>query len=182
MPPWIDSLPSADSDRPRLTLFARTGAPFSLRLVHPATRKAKRCSLLPPLVRCSSCLIGLSILVLLIVAARLEPNPRGLGTHQQLGLPPCTMRVVLEIRCPACGMTTSWAHFVRGQWLSSASVNLGGFLLALYGLGLLLGCARVCWTGSLPKETGQQWATLGLLAIAMVTMVDWAGRLLAERL
>ena len=133
-------------------------------------------------LRLTAGLIAFGVAGLLLVAAGLEPNPKGLGTHQQLGLPPCTMRVVLEIRCPACGMTTSWAHFVRGQWVSSMRVNLGGFMLAIYGLGLLAACARTLWTGLLPTESGQKWATLGLVAIAMVALAEWSGRLIAESL
>ncbi len=133
------------------------------------------------LLRCAACLIMLTVVGLLVVAAKLQPSPSGLGTHQQLGLPPCTMRVVFELRCPACGMTTAWAHFVRGQWRSSIRVNLGGFLLAIYGLGLAVACARVSWTGSLPDQKCQFWGTLALLAVAGLTVLDWASRLLAER-
>lgn len=77
-------------------------------------------------------------------------------------------------------MTTSWAHFVRGEWPSSAVVNLGGFLLALYTIGIATICGRVAWTGDPPSLLMQKWATLILLAIAMVTMLDWARRMLAE--
>jgi hypothetical protein len=117
----------------------------------------------------------------MLLAVTLRPNPMGLGTHQQLGLPPCTMRIMLELRCPACGMTTSWAHFVRGQWLRSVRVNSGGFLLALYAVALLVACGIVCWTGALPGEKWRDWAAWAVLAIAVVTVTDWAGRVIAEK-
>ena len=64
------------------------------------------------------------------VALSLEPNPRGYGTHQGLGLPPCTFRFLLGIPCPSCGMTTSFSHFIRGQFVRSFQANAAGFLLA----------------------------------------------------
>ncbi|RMG03430.1 MAG: DUF2752 domain-containing protein, partial [Planctomycetota bacterium] len=47
---------------------------------------------------------------LLVIAAVLRPSPTGLGTHQQLGLPPCTFRAMFGSRCPTCGMTTAWSN------------------------------------------------------------------------
>ena len=122
------------------------------------------------------------LVVLLIVASRLEPNASGLGTHQQLGLPPCTMRVLMGMRCPACGMTTSWAHFVRGEWLNSVLVNVGGFLLALYAIFLVFAGVRICWSGRVPSESFQKNASLALLAVAVVSVVEWGGRIIVERL
>ena len=35
-----------------------------------------------------------------------------MGTHQQLGLPPCNFVTLTGYPCPACGMTTSFALLV----------------------------------------------------------------------
>lgn len=64
------------------------------------------------------------------VATSLEPDPRGYGTHQRLGLPPCTTRALFGVPCPSCGMTTSFANFVRGRFLHAARANASGLLLA----------------------------------------------------
>ncbi len=114
---------------------------------------------------------------LLVLASRLEPNSAGLGTHQQLGLPPCSMRVMMGIRCPGCGMTTSWAHFTRGQWASSFQVNSGGFLLAIYSLAFAFVALGCCMSGNFPSLTTQRVFVVGLLAVAAVTLVDWTIRL-----
>ena len=62
---------------------------------------------------------GLTLVSLLAVAGSLQPSPAGLGTHEQLGLPSCTFRWLFGMRCPSCGMTTSWSHAMRGQWCRS---------------------------------------------------------------
>lgn len=77
---------------------------------------------------------GLLVVALLIVAGCLEPSPSGYGTHQALGLPPCTSILLFNSPCPACGMTTSWAWLIRGNLAAAAQANIGGLLLALVGL------------------------------------------------
>ncbi len=76
----------------------------------------------------------LGILLFLVagfgVALSLDPDPRGFGTHQQLGLPPCTFRLLFGFPCPGCGMTTCFAHFVRGQFGDSVRANPAGAILA----------------------------------------------------
>lgn len=89
----------------------------------------------------------------LLVAMWLQPDGRGHGTHQQLGLPPCTFKFLLHIPCPACGMTTSWALAVRGDWQSAIQANSGGFVLFLItavSVPLLLATSirgRLPWSG-----------------------------------
>ena len=65
------------------------------------------------------------------VALALEPDPRGYGTHERLGLPGCTFRTIFGVRCPSCGLTTSVAHFVRGHFVAAARSNVAGLLLAV---------------------------------------------------
>jgi hypothetical protein len=94
--------------------------------------------------------VGAASVALLLVAACLQPNPAGLGTHQQIfGLPPCGFFLVFGHPCPSCGMTTAWALFVRGEWLSSLQANAGGFLLALaagpLGIWCLVSAVRGRW-------------------------------------
>ena len=122
------------------------------------------------------CLLPLGLLV---VAGRLEPSSSGLGTQQQLGLPPCTMLVILGVRCPSCGMTTSWAYFARGEFVESATANLGGFLLAIYSLAFAYFCILFAFQGRMPSYAAQKWLAVCLLAIVAVTLVGWGFRLLA---
>ena len=79
--------------------------------------------------------LALALLALLVTAGTLTPDARGHGTHQQLGLPPCTFYVIFQRPCPACGMTTSWAWLLRGEIGHALAANAGGTLLA--GLSLV---------------------------------------------
>lgn len=82
-------------------------------------------------------LIGLLLTLGFGLALMVAPDPRGFGTHEQFGLPPCTFQAVFGVPCPSCGGTTSLAHFVRGNWIESIRCNAATFLGALSGLALI---------------------------------------------
>ena len=128
-------------------------------------------------LRLTFALVALVPLTLLIVAGTLKPAEQGLGTHQQLGLPPCSLRVLAGIRCPACGMTTSWSYFARGNWLASMKTNAGGFSLALLYILTIVPAAQVVRCGHLPSLRVQTWLTMAGAGALVVTLVDWIIRL-----
>lgn len=128
-------------------------------------------------VRAAAALVVVTLIGLFALARYLEPSGQGLGTHQQLGLPPCSFRVMFGIRCPSCGMTTSWAYFVRFQWPESAAVNVGGFLLAVLAAVTVALAARLIRTGRVPKASTQRVYTAVCLAIIGVALVEWLARI-----
>lgn len=69
--------------------------------------------------------------LILAIAAGLEPDPRGHGTHTQLGFPPCGFLLLTGSPCPGCGLTTAFAHGIRGHWVSAAVANPLGLALFL---------------------------------------------------
>jgi hypothetical protein len=93
---------------------------------------------------------GLAILCLavLAVASALAPNSSGMATHLQLGLQPCGFLVRTGLPCPACGMTTSFAWFARGNFLAS-------FYLQPMGMVLAMICGCCVWTGGYVALTGR---------------------------
>lgn len=97
---------------------------------------------------------GFGLLVCLVVlglAAYLTPDPRGYGTHCQLGFGKCGMLVTTGFPCPTCGMTTAFAYTVRGQWIRAFLAQPTGFVLAL---ATVAGAALAGWsvvTGRVPR-------------------------------
>jgi hypothetical protein len=131
-----------------------------------------------PQTRLLAAAIALAIAALLASAARLVPDSRGFGTHEQLGAAPCRMRLWTGRPCPTCGMTTAWAHAVRGELAAAAKVNLGGAVL--WGLAvamaawMLAAAATGRWPLGRPRLT---WIVgTGTVWLA-VTLADWARRL-----
>lgn len=51
----------------------------------------------------------------LLVALWLTPKPSGMGTHEELGLPPCSTLARTGLPCPSCGLTTSFANMAHGR-------------------------------------------------------------------
>ncbi|MSR40532.1 MAG: DUF2752 domain-containing protein [Phycisphaerales bacterium] len=49
----------------------------------------------------------------------LQPAAKGIGTHQQLGLPACAWPERFGIPCPTCGYTTSFALAAKGHFIDS---------------------------------------------------------------
>ena len=119
---------------------------------------------------------GAIMIGLLIVARCLSPSPVGMGTHQQLGLPPCTFDTLLGMRCPTCGMTTSWAYVTRGQVVSAWQANPGGVCLAIVSLVCGVWPWAMAWRGRYWALMSTKWSLAILLAIAALTLLDWAVR------
>lgn len=65
------------------------------------------------------------------VAAWLKPAAEGLGTHTQMGFAQCSWPIVAGIPCPACGMTTSFAHAADASLLESAQTQPFAAILAI---------------------------------------------------
>ncbi len=147
----------------------------------PAKPTARR---LPWWARLGMLAIAGALAAVLATAVALEPDARGFGTHTQLGLPPCSFRAVTGVRCPSCGMTTSFAWMARGRWLSAARANPAGCLIApavallVPWLGWMAATGRPDGTRSL----GRPLMGLGIAAVAMalaswlIRLILWGGR------
>lgn len=124
-------------------------------------------------------LFGGSLVVLFAIASCLTPDPQGFGTHRQMGLPPCSIQTLYGIPCPTCGMTTAFAHFVRGELVSASQANPGGFLAASSCVLLLpwsiagIVRGRLLWVRS-PVES----AVILLAVLVGVSLLSWATRFL----
>lgn len=135
---------------------------------------------LPWSLRIVSIVAGLVVLGMLITARVLEPDGSGMGTHQQLGLPPCTSVALFGMRCPGCGMTTSWSLFLRGQFVAAITANMGGVMLAIIGLVYVPWSCYFFFRGLTSRGEKFSFVLAMLLTSAMaVSMVQWIARWIA---
>ncbi|MFT7484207.1 MAG: hypothetical protein ACI9F9_000047 [Candidatus Paceibacteria bacterium] len=88
----------------------------------------------------------LSSASLVVLARTLEPDPRGFGTHEQLGFDPCQMLAATGVPCPGCGVTTSITLALRGRVVDSFMAQPLGLALAIGvpGLSLLALTVHAC--------------------------------------
>ncbi len=132
---------------------------------------------MPP--RLIALITAFALLTLLGVAAYLNPDSRGMGTHEQLDLKECTFLVSTGHPCATCGMTTSFAHAAEGNLRASFLAQPFGFLLALASATGFWIALHVAVTGSRAAQPfrvllrpRQLWMLAGLLASA------WAYKLI----
>ncbi len=125
--------------------------------------------------------IGLGLVFLLAVAAVLKPSSFLIGTHQQLGLPPCSFLVLFGIPCPTCGMTTAWTLLMHGELMRALRANCGGVLLAVLAMVAapwsMISAVRGRWLMWKPNGTAVGWVSAVILAI---TLVQWGFRLFVK--
>ena len=76
---------------------------------------------------------GAALLGFLVFSTLIPPAEEGYGTHEKLGLPPCTSMTLLGVPCPGCGVTTSVALASRGRFQDAFATQPFGLLVALLG-------------------------------------------------
>jgi hypothetical protein len=123
--------------------------------------------------------LALCLIALFVAAGRIDPydgegNSLRLGTHRQLGLPPCSFMQLFGRPCPHCGMTTSFALLAHGDLVGSMRANFVGTLLAIASVAAivwaLLSTIRRRWVWVQPTET---WLLLGIVGIIGLALVRW---------
>lgn len=122
--------------------------------------------------------LGLALAAMLGTARRLAPDPRGFGTHVQLGLAPCSFRAATGFNCPSCGMTTALAWFVRGRLDRSWSANPGGVAVGLVALGLIPWLvASAAWGKPWRSRTALDPLVACFVAVVAWSVLAWSFRL-----
>lgn len=116
----------------------------------------------------------------LVVARFLPPSPRGVGTHQQLGLPPCYFLKLTGLPCPSCGLTTSFAHAAKWHFyeaLLAQPFGLFAFCLTvlLIPLSVYLMYTQVPW-GRLIRARRANTVVYTLLALYLL---GWVYKIIA---
>jgi hypothetical protein len=118
----------------------------------------------------------------LALAALVQPEEDGTGTHTQLGLRRCSILLTYDLPCPTCGMTTAFAWAARGRWLAAAKAQPAGCVLALACVVLLIRAGIALATG---RTVRVNWyrvrPTWVLLALLGLLTAGWAYKILAMR-
>ena len=111
---------------------------------------------------------------LLGLARYLPPDGRGFGTHQQLGIPPCSFVLTSGLPCPTCGMTTAFSLVMHGRPWSAFKAQPAGALLCIATVGLLAASVYAAVTG---RIVSVNWDRLGpvrlALGAALLLMLAW---------
>jgi Protein of unknown function (DUF2752) len=111
----------------------------------------------------------------LLIARELTPSASGLGTHTQLGLPPCGFLLLFHLPCPACGLTTAFAHLAHGSLRASLTAHPLGLPLFLALLLLtpraLLELVRAAPAPALSLARVAELAALYSAALLLVWLV-----------
>jgi len=117
--------------------------------------------------RWSHALLLLGVLVMVGVGLYLTPDPAGHGTHQQLGLPPCTIYYLTGRPCPSCGLTTSVSAILHGQFGLAWRANPMGFVIVAGALAVAINSLLALFWGRSVRIENTRFTLLllGLLAI-----------------
>ena len=122
-------------------------------------------------------ILGLSVLVLVGVAVLgiwVDPDPRGFGTHEQLGLAPCRTMDVVGIPCPGCGVTTSVSLLWHGElWASFLNQPFGFLLGLLVPLASLGAVVRHLRGGDLYADSLKMRWGKWMIGLASVMVLAW---------
>lgn len=120
-----------------------------------------------------------STTVMLGLAAWLDPDPAGHGTHEQLNMPACSWTVNFDMPCPTCGMTTAFAHATEGDLLQSALTQPLGFLLAIATAMASLVSLYVLMTGSAVGSVfARLWTRWTIWALVALLIGSWGYKIL----
>ena len=120
------------------------------------------------------------IAALLVLGLFVDPDPRGFGTHEKLGLPACKMMEWWHVPCPGCGVTTSVSLAAHGRFWASIVNQPFGFVCALGVPLYAVFCGVIHLRG---RDLNDELHRLKLgklgLAIACVLVLSWIYKIAA---
>jgi hypothetical protein len=107
---------------------------------------------------------------IILMAWHLKPSPSGIGTHEQLGLAPCSFYLHTGLPCPTCGGTTAFVWVIHGHPWMGLKTQPFGALVALVCMALLGMSVVGIVTGGVPVVR-LTWRSSFGLALAIVTLI-----------
>jgi hypothetical protein len=119
--------------------------------------------------------------LVLLTASQLTPSPTGVGTHTALGLPACGFLAWSGLPCPACGLTTSFAHLARANLSQALAANPMGLpLFALTATAVALSLLQAYRGTNFLHTLERVRADRAALLLVLALLLSWAARLLAR--
>ncbi|GAB4335018.1 MAG: hypothetical protein Kow0099_07350 [Candidatus Abyssubacteria bacterium] len=134
------------------------------------------------MVRLAHACFAVGLTAALLLSFYLTPDPRGLGTHEQLFLMPCNFHTLTGLPCPFCGMTTAFALMARGEIARAFLVQPMGalsFVACMALLPLTVGAA-VFNRNLIGAAMELPWRKLVWMLAAMVAL-SWLFKIVIER-
>jgi hypothetical protein len=141
----------------------------------PEEVRAQNRALMTRLVH--ACAAG-GLLLALFLSFMLHPDPRGLGTHEQVFLPPCNFYSLTGLPCPFCGTTTAFTHMAQGELREAFFAQpLGaiGFVLCVVFVPIMIGAA-ISGKNAIGALTRLPWNKLSWILGACV-LASWLFKL-----
>ncbi len=118
------------------------------------------------------------VALVLALARWLTPSPSGIGTHEQLGLPPCTFYLLTGHGCPGCGLTTAFAAMAHGDLSGAWRANpMGVFLFSLFVLTGAYSAYRVARPRPIDRLTESRGLLFILAGVMLGSLLTWLIRL-----
>lgn len=112
-----------------------------------------------------------ALTALFALARMLVPDPRGFGTHEQLGLSACLSMYLFGVPCPACGMTTAFALMARGRLVEGfAAQPAGALIFVVCGAAWFAGLGAA-WTGRWVDYAPSRAVTRAMWAMVVTVFV-----------
>ncbi len=131
-------------------------------------------------------LVLAACVTVLTIAAWLKPDPHGYGTHRQIHLPsiagltirlpPCAFHSLTGLPCPTCGMTTAFAHGIRGQFWEAFRAQPFGLILFILTVAAAIDCGVFLGTGRTIRQAPLAWKQILLVLLGM-WLLAWAWKL-----
>ncbi len=113
-----------------------------------------------------------------LLSTWMHPDARGFGTHQQLGLPPCSFEAVTRVPCPGCGLTTSFAQMAHMHVIEAFRAHLmGPLLFALTLVVAVVSPVGVRRGWSVMRALAWPWLTVYLAVTLAAGMITFGLRL-----
>ena len=130
------------------------------------------------LIRLAHACVALGLAAVLLLSLWLKPDPRGLGTHEQLFLLPCNFHAMTGLPCPFCGMTTAFAHMARWQVreaFMAQPMGALGFIVCMLLLPVAIGAA-ITGRNAIAAAMKLPWVKISWVLAAMIT-ASWLFKL-----